>query len=174
MTCSLARGLLLPGALLLPLLSCSFDPVVNDAVAALGGEAPGVRRGPTHRPGQPCLLCHDGAIGDPPAFSVAGTIYQVPSNAVPASGAIVSFTDATGSTKTATTNTVGNFYLTPSQWNPTFPLSGITVVNTAGVKVTMQSSVGWSGGCSTCHFDPAGPGSPGHVCIYLDDGGVPP
>ena len=27
---------------------------------------------------------------------------------------------------------------------------------------------------ASCHFDPAGPGSPGHVAIVLDDGGTPP
>ena len=155
-------------------LACQFDPVVDNAVSALGGEAPGVRRGPTHRPGQPCLLCHDGALGDPPAFSLAGTIYQVPSSTFPETGATVSFTDATGTTRSTTTNSVGNFYLTPSQWSPVFPLTNVTVMSSGGAKATMQSEIGRDGACATCHFDPAGPASPGHVSIFLDDGGVPP
>ena len=60
-------------ALLVLLLSC--DPVHDDAVSALGGETPGIPRGPLHRPGQPCLVCHDGASGDPAAFSMAGTVF---------------------------------------------------------------------------------------------------
>jgi hypothetical protein len=29
------------------------------------------------------------------------------------------------------------------------------------------------GSCATCHTDPAGPNSPGHVSVVLDDGGTP-
>ena len=41
--------------------TCTLDPVQSEAVADLGGEAPGVAPGPLHRPGQPCLVCHDGS-----------------------------------------------------------------------------------------------------------------
>ena len=53
-------------------------------------EAPGVRRGPLHRPGQPCLLCHDGALGDPQRFTVAGTVFQTPGAGCRLGGATVS------------------------------------------------------------------------------------
>lgn len=149
------------------------DPVQDSAINALGGEAPGVRRGPLHRPGQPCLLCHDGALGDPPAFSVAGTIFDRPSDAQPVNGATVSLLDANGSSFDALTNAAGNFYVTPDQWTPTFPLT-VAVTTGAGLKVTMHTDVGRDGACATCHFDPAGPASPGHVCITLDDGSSPP
>jgi hypothetical protein len=150
------------------------DPVEENAVDALGGEAPGVRRGPLHRPGQPCLLCHDGAIGDPPAFSVAGTVFDDPVDLDGANGATVVLTDSTGNTQSATTNAAGNFYLTPSDWSPTFPLTNVGVVSAQGSVVTMQSEIGRSGACATCHVAPAGPSSPGPVCLALEDGGVPP
>jgi hypothetical protein len=149
------------------------DPVVDDAIAALGGEAPGVRRGPLHRPGQPCLLCHDGAIGDPPAFSVAGTVFDRPSGTLGVNGATVSLSDANGSTFAATTNTAGNFYVVPSQWVPTFPMK-VTVSPGSGQTVTMQTDIGRDGACAACHVNPPGPSSPGQVVLALDDGGTPP
>jgi len=156
-----------------PLLAC--DPVTDDAIAALGPEAPGVRRGPLHRPGQPCLLCHDGAIGDPPEFVVAGTIYARPESAVGLANAVVTMHDATGSMHEATTNAAGNFYLTPQEWAPVFPLHGITVQSALyGFMVRMQSSVGRDGGCASCHVAPAGPGSPGRVVFEENNGTVPP
>jgi len=152
------------------------DPVVDNAVDALGGEAPGVRRGPLHRPGQPCLLCHDGAIGDPPAFSVAGTVFDDPVDLDGEEGATVLLVDSTGQspTSTVTTNAAGNFYLTPDQWSPVFPLTKIGVVSAEGMVLTMQSEAGRSGACATCHVSPAGPSSPGPVCTALEDGGLPP
>ena len=161
-------------ALLAVSLTVACNPVDSDAIAALGGEAPGVRRGPLHRPGQPCLLCHDGALGDPPAFTVAGTIYMLPAEAGAAANETVFLKDAIGSTHvTHATNAAGNFYVTPDEWSPVYPLSGVTVGPQDG-GVHMLSNVGRNGSCAACHVDPAGPGSPGHVCLTLADGGVPP
>jgi hypothetical protein len=154
----------------LALVAC--DPVHEDAVAALGGETPGVRPGPLHRPGQPCLLCHDGAAGDPPAFSVAGTIFETPSHRVPVNGADVDMTDSSGSTFDQPTNSAGNFYVSPSDWAPQFPL-GVAVHPTTGPDVFMHTLAS-DGSCASCHTDPPGPNSAGHVCITLDDGGAPP
>jgi hypothetical protein len=161
----------------LVLLGVACDPVVDDAVAALGGNAPGVRNGPLHRPGQPCLLCHDGAIGDPSAFSVAGTVFQVPSSLAPAVDATVTLTDAVGTIRNEVTNAAGNFYIQANDWTPAFPLL-VYVTPTSGKPVYMLSQVDGSsqvegGACATCHSDPAGRDSPGHVSIMLDDGGVP-
>jgi hypothetical protein len=147
------------------------DPVGDDARAALGPETPGVRPGPFHRPGQPCLVCHDGAFGDPGAFSVAGTVFATPSSSAGAEQVYISLKDSTDSGYQAgPTNSAGNFYVTPDQWNPVFPLSGISILGFA----TMQSNVGRDGACASCHFKPAGPDSPGQVCLMLDGGGVPP
>jgi hypothetical protein len=156
------------------------DPVHDDAIAALGGEAPGVRQGPLHRPGQPCLLCHDGAFGDPQRFTLAGTIFETQGSTVPSVGATVIVTDATGGTRELpVTNAAGNFYVTPGQYDPAFPLK-ISVRGPGNETIVMQSlvqgngTVEPNGSCAGCHFDPQGPSSPGHVCLRLDDGGTPP
>src|ERR1019366_4307514 len=115
-------------------LSTACHPVQDNAIAALGGEAPSVRRGPLHRPGQPCLLCHDGALGDPPAFSVAGTVFDRPSASQGVNGATVSLTDANDSGALAVTNSAGNFYVTPAQWTPTYPVT-VTVTPPQGPTV---------------------------------------
>ncbi len=110
--------------------ACS-DPVHEAEVAALGPEAPGVSPGPTHRPGQPCLTCHGGEGPGNPTFVTAGTVYlnQYSPDAGSAQGAYapllsgtVHLIDANGLTYNATTNEVGNFYVTASAWSPTFPL----------------------------------------------------
>ena len=169
-----AIGLL--GALL---AAGACDPAHDDAIAALGPEAPGVRRGPLHRPGQPCLLCHDGAIGDPQRFTVAGTVYETLGGNLPAVGASVVLVDARGSSTALPTNAAGNFYATPSKYDPTYPVQ-VTVEGPSGETVRMQTliegngTVEPNGACASCHFDPPGPSSPGHVSLALDDGGIPP
>ncbi|MEO8875713.1 MAG: hypothetical protein ABI461_09010, partial [Polyangiaceae bacterium] len=74
--------------------SCSLDPVHDEAQSDLGDEASGVNTGPLHRPGQPCLVCHDGATA--PKWSMAGTIYGVLGSDQPLHGASVNLTDANG------------------------------------------------------------------------------
>jgi len=156
--------------LLLVFALAACDPVHSDAVDALGGEAQGVRRGPLHRPGQPCLVCHDGAIGDPNAFSVAGTVFVNPGDVTPASGASVHLTSSNGAEVRTTTNAAGNFYLTPNEYTPAYPMK--VDVQYQGIVVKMTSNVGRDGSCAGCHADPAGPTSPGHVYIP-PDGGAP-
>ena len=164
-------------ALLLAVLS-ACDPVVDDARAALGPETPGVRQGPLHRPGQPCLLCHDGAFGDPERFTVAGTVFQTTGARNAAPSVTVDIVDATGDAIALSTNAAGNFYATPGQYDPTFPLR--INLTSGGLTVQMETlvegngTVEPNGACASCHFDPAGPSSPGHVALRLDDGGVPP
>ena len=161
-------------------LPAACDPVHDDAVSALGGEAPNVRRGPLHRPGQPCILCHDGALGDPQRFTVAGTVFETPDSTAPAAGATVVLTDANGTSTKVTTNGAGNFYLTPSQYDPVVPMQ-VIVIGPGGNTVKMQSLVAGNlaeepnnGSCASCHVAPAGPSSPGRVCLTLGDGGTPP
>jgi hypothetical protein len=155
-------------ALALTLVAC--DPVHADAVDALGDETPGVRKGPLHRPGQPCIVCHDGALRDPPAFSVAGTIFVDADSLVAADGATVTLTDSDEKTIDLTTNQAGNFYASPSQFTPTYPMT--VEVRYRGVRVPMTSKIGRDGSCGGCHTDPAGPTSPGHIYIP-PDGGTP-
>lgn len=159
-------------ALAAALSAGSCDPVHDDAVAALGGETPGVPAGPLHRPGQPCLLCHDGASGDPAAFSMAGTVFEEANALLPSVGAVVTLTSADGTTATAMTNAAGNFFLTPDAYTPAYPVH-VTSIALGGVRITMHSHIGGNGSCAGCHADPAGPDSPGHV--YFDvAGGMSP
>jgi hypothetical protein len=140
----------------------SCDPVHSDAVSAQGGETPGVPPGPLHRPGQPCLVCHDGASGDPSAFSMAGTVFAGGNTLAPQVGATVTLQNADGTTVTATTNAAGNFYMTPDAYAPQYPVHVVSIAQ-GGASVTMHSHIGANGSCAGCHSDPPGPDSPGHV-----------
>ena len=146
------------------------DPVHSDAVDALGPEAPGVPKGPTHRAGQPCITCHDGEFGSPPHFTVAGTVFLNDTGAAAATGATVTLTSANGESFDATTNEVGNFYVEPTQFTPTYPLKVSVLYQ--GTTVKMTSHVGRDGSCADCHTNPAGPTSAGHV--YIAPNGVTP
>ena len=169
----------LSAALLALWALAACDPVRDDAIAALGPEAPGVRRGPLHRPGQPCLLRHDGAIGDPQRFTVAGTVFETPGDKLAAVGTDVSLVDSKTASITLQTNAAGNFYATASQYDPSFPIQ-VSIQGAGGEVVRMQTliegngTVEPNGGCASCHFDPPAQDSPGHVCVALDDGGTPP
>jgi hypothetical protein len=163
-----------PLLLLLPIgaLAGACDPVHDDAVSALGAEAPGVRKGPLHRPGQPCRACHDGALGDPPEFSVAGTVFATPDALTPASGATVALLSQGATVSfTTTTNEAGNFYVQPSQYTPSYPMHVSVTYN--GATVVMVSHVGRDGSCADCHTDPRGPASAGHIYAVAPDGGPP-
>jgi hypothetical protein len=148
----------------------SCDPVHDDAVAALGPEAPGVRPGPLHRPGQPCLTCHDGSTGNPPEFTVAGTVFLDENDTAPASGVGVTLTSANGASFTATTNAAGSFFVRPGEFTPAYPMGVLLIASTTAVR--MSTLIGRDGSCATCHHDPAGPSSAGHV--FLPANGVTP
>jgi hypothetical protein len=157
------------------LATCSLDPVHDEAVSDLGGERAGVPRGPMHRPGEPCLVCHDGATASP-AMSVGGTVYAVLGAGDPIAGASVTLTDARGATRTQTTNAAGNFYVEAASWQPTFPLH--VAVTLGSLTATMSSIVGRDGSCATCHSDPPTRISAGRVYLapnasLLPDGGAP-
>jgi len=142
--------------------ACSLDPVHDDAVRDLGGEAPGVRPGPTHRAGQPCLVCHDGSTAQP-AMSVAGTIYGAPDSPAGLAGVGVTLADASGAIRTAVTNAAGNFYVEDSSWRPVFPLR--VVVNYGAIPAPMSTIIGRDGSCAACHVDPPSRISPGRVYV---------
>lgn len=159
--------------------ACS-DPLQSARVAALGDEHAGVSPGPTHRPGQPCLTCHGGSGPADVDFSVAGTIYQTAAvDSPPLAGATVTIFDATqladgGTPHTAITNAVGNFYIRADAWSPSFPLHDVAVSG-AGIDTPtiMHTVVGRDGSCATCHFDPRGSGSHGHVYLVVDPADLP-
>jgi hypothetical protein len=156
-------------------LACSLNPVHDEAVSDLGGEAPGVPPSAEHRPGQPCLTCHDGSTAHP-AMSVGGTVYGVLGSSTPLAGATVTLTDVNGATTTATTNAAGNFYVEASAWSPTFPIHA--AVTLGGVVASMSSLIGRDGSCAGCHVDPASRISAGRVYLaatasLLPEGGTP-
>jgi len=128
-------------------VSCG-NPAHDDAVTALGDEAAGVPEGPTHRPGQPCLTCH-GGDGPGPDFAVAGTVYETRGGTVPLPDTTVVLTDSAGTTHTAVTNQVGNFYITANQWTPVFPM--FAKLRYQETEKAMTTRIGRNGGCAECH-----------------------
>lgn len=140
--------------------ACS-DPVVEDAREALGPETPGVPEGPLHRPGQPCLLCHDGSGPGELEMSVAGTVYKYPDGAEPLSGAYVDLIDSKGRKFSAATNCAGNFFVQPADFEPEYPLW--TTLRFGGAVVDMSTPIFRDGSCARCHTQPTGPESAGQV-----------
>lgn len=152
---------------MLAMVTCSFDPVHDEAVADLGPEAPGVPQGPLHRPDQPCLVCH----GD---MSVAGTVHAVLGYAAPLANVTVTLTDAQDAGASATTNDAGNFYIEKATWQPVFPLHATIALG--NVNVVMNTEIGRNGSCADCHVAPATRISAGLVYLVpnvslLPDGG---
>lgn len=131
-------------------VSC-IDPVHADAVAALGPEAAGVREGPEHRPGQPCLTCH-GGDGPGPNWVAAGTVYQVRGDLTkPLQRGIVHLEDFLGNTYDATTNSVGNWWVEEGRYSPVFPLYATVYDASRSTEKKMVSRIGRNAGCASCH-----------------------
>ena len=147
------------------LVAC-IDETHELQVQALGPEAPGVSPGPLHRPGQPCLVCHGEAGPSSHPFVMAGTVYAVRGQSAPGGGAQVSIEDVNGSFDAATTNQVGNFYITPDEWAPTLPAQ--VQVSRGSDLQQMLTHIGRDGSCADCHTQTPGPTSPGPVYLALD------
>mgnify|MGYP001544598329 CR=1 FL=1 len=133
-------------ALVLAVAAACYDPVHADDVASLGPEAPGVKEGPTHRPGQHCTTCHGGDGPGDPQWSVAGTIFKYKGQTIPEVGAQVTVTDKNGSQIVLTSNEAGNFYIEKDKWDPAYPLH-VQLQSADGVKRGMDSSIGRDAGC---------------------------
>lgn len=135
---------------LLAAASCT-DVTHEEAVDALGGETPG---GPSalHRPGQPCVTCH-GELGPAESeFSLAGTVYQLRNAEVPAAGVLVQIQDSAGQTVLLQTNAAGNFWLTPKQWQPEFPIQ--TRIRWQHITKQMSQPINRAASCADCHVPP--------------------
>ena len=148
-----------------------LDPVHSREIAALGDDPSGARTGPTHRAGQPCLVCHGSAGPNHPEFSVAGTVYRTQTTAEALQGAVVTLTDAEGAMRQIDTNRTGNFYVEAGAWQPVYPMR--VSVSSGGVTTDMKTHVGREGSCATCHTDPSGPASAGHVYLVADPATFP-
>jgi hypothetical protein len=143
--------------------ACDDDPTREAAIAALGPEAPGVKVGPLHRPGQPCVSCHrEGEEAE--AYVVAGTVYRDEATRVPLPGVRVLITDAQARTFEARSNCAGNFYLKPREAQVTWPI-WVTMRHGAH-EIEMESPIYREGSCAACHAEPAGPRSAGPVFMF--------
>jgi hypothetical protein len=144
---------------------CGTDPTIGAIADRLGPEQRGVPPGPEHRPGQPCVTCHHGSGPGDPEFSLAGTVYVDRDRALPLEGASVEFLDALDRRHTASSNCAGNFYVEADDWQPRFPVW--VEVRFGAQAIAMKTPIQRDGSCATCHSDPAGPDSAGHV--YLSE-----
>ena len=133
----------------------------DDAVDALGPEQRGVPKGPLHRPGQPCLVCHGGDGPGSPTFSVAGTVFETPRELVALPGTLVHLADTDGKRVSTWTNDAGNFYLAFTDFSPRYPLW--VSLERDSVVVEMKTPSYREGSCAGCHADPSGAESVGHV-----------
>jgi hypothetical protein len=157
--------------LVAPMLAASmaFEACVDEShelqVQSLGDEASGVPRGPLHRPGQPCLVCHGVEGPASHQFVLAGTAYATEGETAPSVGALVTLEDVGGSLHAETTNEVGNFYVQVGDWSPTFPLQ-VTISQGENAQ-QMLTHIGRAGSCADCHTATAGPLSAGPVYVAV-------
>jgi hypothetical protein len=149
------------GMLAACLVACE-DPLKERAVEALGPEALDVPVGPLHRPGQPCVVCHEGEVAR--AFSLGGTVYIAPDSEEPAPGASVDLVDASGARFEALTNCAGNFFVLPEDFQPVYPLWA--ALRLGSHEIVMESPIHEDGSCAGCHGMKAGPESAGRVYVF--------
>lgn len=141
------------------------DPVRQEQIDKLGPEAPGVLPGPLHRPGQPCLLCHELA-GLAPRFTAAGTVFQTPAKQQPVGGIQVQLIDAARRWFVAYTNCAGNFFVMPQEFEPVMPLW--VSLSGQSLHIDMESPMNKDGDCGTCHQGTKSPSSAGYVFLADD------
>ncbi len=153
---------------------------VDEKIAALGDELPGVEPSEFHRPGQPCVLCHGEYLREEPIMTVAGTIHAFPAqdNPLPVKGVKVKLTDAFGEKFERGTNCAGNFFITKEEWIPAFPLRAeIEYPVPEGLgstkRVVMSTRISRDGSCAGCHTGPPTQGTPGWVTC-AESNPVPP
>jgi hypothetical protein len=147
-------------AAVVALFACD-NPIVDQKIEALGGEAEGTPVGPYHRPGQPCVLCHSVYFGAEPELVIGGTVFVDRNGYVPVEGAKVVLYDAVGDIYELVSNCNGNFYREKSDLDPQFPLyaevhcpeydaAGVRVEGVFRVK-SMASWISRDGSCAGCH-----------------------
>ena len=158
--------------------SCS-DPVHDDEVNALGPEYPGIPPGEYHRAGQPCTVCHGPEGPAKTVFSVAGTIFWQPyvtangknESSIGANNVTVSLIDDNGVPVQVVTNCVGNFWISPGDYNPAFPMLAAVFGDDSTQESMGEAQIGRTGSCATCHADPPNYNALGHV--YVTPGAIP-
>lgn len=152
----------------------------EEAAEQAQGDDP-AEEGPTHRPGQPCLVCHgeDHSPGGE-VFVLAGTVYRRAGDEDGLEGAEVEITQADGEVFTARTNRVGTFLVSVGEVDdderaqgwlglarpPEFPLR--VVVRAGGTEATMRNVIHREGSCAACH-DRAGPGAASAGKVFVEE-----
>ena len=126
------------------------DPVPDDLTKAQGPELEDYPIGEFHRPGQVCSACHRENGKAKTVFTVAGTIFAAPDKLIGVDSAEIQLTDSVGTTYIAVTNCVGNFYVTPDQWQPKFPI--LVRVHKGQTALQMKGPIGREASCNKCHL----------------------
>lgn len=165
--CGLARrsrGLVILDCWLFACCCACSDPVRDARITALGPETAGVAAGALHRPGQPCLACHDGQGDGPEHFTVAGTIYEALGVDASAPAVSIELVDARGERFQTVSNCAGNFYVTPAELDPVYPLW--TSLTLGDYRIDMQSVIGRDGSCASCHAPQASQSATDPIYLY--------
>lgn len=119
--------------------------------------------GPTMRPGDNCLRCHQDGFGDPdaPVFSAAGTIFpSVDSDHCEGvEGVRVFLTGADGAEIALTTNEAGNFWTR----EPLMPQGPGPRIEFEGRTQRMARDLPGTPACNACHSNPPVGGAPGKI-----------
>jgi hypothetical protein len=142
------------------------DPTHEAAIDALGPEVAGVPKGPTHRPGQPCLTCHGESGPSSLVMSFGGTVFAHQSGKEPAISAVVRVLDAQRRTFETRTNSAGNFWIPKQVFEPVFPVNAS--VTLGQYSRVMRTTMRLDGSCNACHVGAENSGSPGHVWVLPD------
>jgi hypothetical protein len=113
------------------------------------------------RPGEACIACH--ATNKGPDFNVAGTVYPTghePNDCNGKGGVTIVITDAKGTVRNLTVNSVGNFSFTGTLSMP-YTAKVTTSSGATRAMVTAQSS----GDCNSCHTEKGANGAPGRIVV---------
>jgi hypothetical protein len=167
------------GALLTGMLACG-DPYREQRVESLGDEAANFPTNANHRPGQPCVWCHDSHEGAEPEMSIAGTLFVAPPDVAPflVEGYVVRLLDSEGARIEVKSNKCGNFFVKKDQYDPAYPVRVEVLVpdETDPTKLLsnqlMTSRIAREGSCGGCHKHPSSPFSPG--VVFVSPPGVVP
>jgi hypothetical protein len=166
---------------LAPVAACDMDPVHSELVNQLGPEAPSIPKGPYHRAGQPCVLCHGDEGPASEKFALAGTVFYGPNTTgiglIGACGVTVYIEDDTGAMVNVTTNCVGNFWLSAAQYPLSFPLlvtiAGTPTGSTNSGEQKMVSFISREPSCGMCHQVQSGLSTqPNQIVNYYETPGT--